>query len=69
MVRQTANCGRVRTRIVIDDDDHLTLTRGDIVQRLPSHSTGQCAIADNRYHMVVPKKPALLPSLGEPIGV
>lgn len=49
---ETADGRRVGTAIVIDHHDQRTvLPGGDIVQRLPAHTAGQRAVADDRDHV------------------
>ena len=68
-MRQPADRGRVRPRIVIDDDDHLTIRTRDVVQGLPGHAPGETTITDNRHDMVRAQDAALFPGLGDPVGI
>ena len=53
VLRQAADGGRVRSTVVVDDDDHRCLFMPDVVERFVSHSAGQRAIAHHDDHPAV----------------
>ena len=68
VIGESADRGCVAAAVVVDDDDHRAATRGDVVQRLPAHATGQGAVADDRHHMPI-AVPGQLEGLGQTVGV
>ena len=59
---------RVATAVVVDDDHDRAAGGGDVVQRLPAHAAGECAVADDGDHVPV-AVPGQLERLGQPVGV
>ena len=41
----------IRSCVVVDHNDHLTVAAGNVVERLPRHSARQCAVADYRNNV------------------
>ena len=68
VVGQTADGRGVGAAVVVDDDDHRPAGGGDVVQRLPAHAAGQCAVADHRHDVAVAVT-GQLEGLGQPVGV
>ena len=69
VVGEAADRRRVRPLVVVHDDDEApALVRGDVVDRLPRHATGQRPVPDDRDDVAVGLS-AKLESLGEPVGV
>ncbi len=68
VVREAADGGRVGPAVVVDHDhERAVAVAGDVVQRLPAHSTGQRAVTDHGHD--VPAGALELVGLGEPVGV
>ena len=69
---QPADGRRVRPLVVVDQDDHRAIGRGDVVERLPCHATGERAIAHHGDDMssIGPGQLALdLERLRDAVGV
>ena len=67
VIGETANGGRVRAAVVVDDDDQLeVLLVGDVVECLPRHAAGERAVAHHRHDgpVLTPEAVALGHSLG-----
>ena len=69
MMGDATDGGPVGPTVVIDDDDDAAIGGGDVVERLPGHPTGQGPIADYSNNVAVSGLAALLPRLGEAVGV
>jgi hypothetical protein len=66
---QISSCGLVRTPVVVEhDDDRPTRRGGDVVQRLPAHTSGQGAVTDDRDHATA-AAPGQLEGVRDPVGV
>ena len=65
---EAADRRRVAAAVVVDDDHHRPPGRGDVVQRLPAHTAGQGAVADDGDHVAV-AVPGQLEGLGQSVGV
>ena len=68
MIGEAADGRGVTAAVVVDDDDHRQFGGRDVVQRLPAHPAGQCAIPDDRHHVPVALA-GQLERLGQPIRV
>ena len=68
VIGEPADGRRVAAAVVVDDDDDRAAGRGDVVQRLPAHAAGECAVADDGDHVPV-AVPGQLEGLGQPVGV
>ena len=66
---KTADGRRVRTRVVIDHHDKWQIgPRGNVVQRLPRHASGQRTIANHSNHAAT-RLPLQGKCLGHTIGI
>ncbi len=69
MVREATNRRRVRPLVVVHHDHHGTIRSRNVVQRLPRHSPGKSAVADDGDHVTGTEEPSTLPCLGQAIGI
>ena len=65
---EAADRRRVAAAVVVDDDHDRPSSGRDVVQRLPAHAAGECAVADHGHHVPV-AVPGKLERLGQPVGV
>ena len=68
MVGEATDGGCIAAPVVVDDDHDGPVRRGDVVQRLPAHATGERTVADDGNHMPI-AVPVEFERLGQPVGV
>ena len=69
MIGEPANGRSVRSRIVVDHDDHWPISGGNVVEGFPGHTAGQGPIADYRDNFAISRLIIQLVRLGESVSV